>query len=390
MVFWPLCARSNHSSSMSTSRLTSLFERALHLATPRRPRCVHDQTSSLARRTRPRRAIATSSVKHARLIDAHKSDSQEDALSAQDALDAAELDKLDAEEYGQYQKGFKFQAAPEIDFDEGKDDAAKIRKQQSVADGMEEEEFDISGATKKDQEQIKLEKEVLRNLRVVPASPSYFTARPTFTDDYIYIMTLLRRHLLLPQVKPGDQPRLSWRAYRAYGGGVGGEKVKQRKYNEMIYALRRMNMIHPQVMPDEVQAAITHWASEFQKSANRPKPIEIDEFGRASAVGRRKASSARAWVVEGDGQIMVNGKNLVQAFARPHDRESVIWALKVSNRLGRYNVFARSNGGGTTGQAEALTLAIAKSLVAHEPVLKTILRQGKHAREIVHLQAHQS
>lgn len=359
---------------MNNSRLATLFDHALRLATPRRPRCLYDRTSSLDRGLRSRRAVTTSSRKHARLIDSHQVDPQGEALSAQD--------QLDAEEYGQ------FQAAPELDMEKFLPNSLRSKKKKQVEEvepGWETEELDISGATQKDEEQIKLEKEVLRSLRVVPASPSYFTARPTFTDDYIYIMTLLRRHMLLPQAEPGDLQTVSWRDYDSYSSAV-GEKVKQKKYNAMIQAVRRMNSIHPQIMPDEVRACVSHWMAEFQKSANRPKPIEIDEFGRASAVGRRKSSSARAWVVEGDGQVMVNGKNLVQAFARPHDRESVIWALKVSNRLGRYNIFAKSNGGGTTGQAEALTLAIAKALVAHEPVLKTILRQGKwHQATLMHL-----
>ena len=130
-------------------------------------------------------------------------------------------------------------------------------------------------------------------------------------------------------------------------------------------------------MPDEVRAALDYWQKSIQPSSNRPNPIEVDEHGRAAAVGRRKTSSAKAWVVEGDGQVMVNGKPLHEAFARTHDRESVIWALKVTQRLGRYNVWGMANGGGTTGQAEALTLAVSKALLAHEPALKTSLRIGE-------------
>ena len=94
-------------------------------------------------------------------------------------------------------------------------------------------------------------------------------------------------------------------------------------------------------------------------------------------MGRRKTSSAVAWVVEGDGQVLVNGKSLTQTFGRIHDRESAIWALKATERIDRYNVWALVKGGGTTGQAEALTLAVADGLMVHEPSLKPTLRRGE-------------
>jgi small subunit ribosomal protein S9 len=103
----------------------------------------------------------------------------------------------------------------------------------------------------------------------------------------------------------------------------------------------------------------------------------IDELGRAKGVGRRKTSSAVAWLVEGEGEVLVNGKSLSEFFGRLHHRESAVWALKATQRLDKYNVFALVQGGGLTGQAEAMTLAVAKSLLVHEPALKPALRRGK-------------
>ena len=70
-------------------------------------------------------------------------------------------------------------------------------------------------------------------------------------------------------------------------------------------------------------------------------------------------------------------KSLVEMFPRLHDRESVIWPLKVTNRVDRYNIWGSSKGGGISGQAGALTLAVAKALLAHEPDLKPALRRGE-------------
>ena len=103
----------------------------------------------------------------------------------------------------------------------------------------------------------------------------------------------------------------------------------------------------------------------------------IDEDGRAVGVGRRKSSSAKVYLVPGDGQVRVNGKSLNLAFGRVHDRESALWALKATGRMDKYNVWALVSGGGTTGQAEAVTMGAAKALMTFEPALKPALRRGE-------------
>lgn len=256
-----------------------------------------------------------------------------------------------------------FNAAPEIDFSTF-DPATRspVRKEDGAGPSKEETAA------------------ILRTLRVIPASPSYFTAKPRFTDDFVHIGQLVRRYKTLPTVRPGDQPKTAWRDFDAYKSGI-DEPIRQSRYQQMIGGLRRLNMIHPAVMPEEVQVTLNQWARPIQPSVNRAKPIEVDEFGRAAAVGKRKSSAAKAWVVEGEGEVLVNGKPLHQAFARVHDRQSAVWALKVTNRLDKYNVFAVCRGGGTTGQAEAMTLAVSKALMAHEPLLKTTLRKGACKRD---------
>ncbi|KAL1842055.1 hypothetical protein VTJ49DRAFT_6125 [Mycothermus thermophilus] len=138
----------------------------------------------------------------------------------------------------------------------------------------------------------------------------------------------------------------------------------------------RLHLIHPDLKPPAVTNALRYFKRDVQGFLNAPKPITIDKFGRALGVGRRKASVAHAWVVEGDGQVLINGKTLVDYFGRVHDRESAVWALHATDRIDKYNVWARVTGGGTTGQAEALKLAVAKALMAHEPALKPALRRA--------------
>jgi len=155
------------------------------------------------------------------------------------------------------------------------------------------------------------------------------------------------------------------------------EPVKTLRFHKMLHVLRRLNCIHPSLMPKEVLDAMQRYKKDAQPGDIKPAPGIIDELGRAKGVGRRKTSSAVVWVVEGEGEVFINGKSLVQFFGRLHDRESAMWALKVTQRLDKYNVWGMVTGGGVTGQAEALTLAVAKALLVHEPALKPALRRGK-------------
>lgn len=214
------------------------------------------------------------------------------------------------------------------------------------------------------------------NARLVPESPSYFTGSPHFIDNLLSLQALLRKYDTLPVVQPAQAPRVTWRTLIEYRNLV-GESVRASKYQKIIRVLQRLNLIHPSLLPPDVKRTLDLYKRDINPQLNTPKPIRIDKFGRALAAGRRKSSVARAWVVEGNGEVLVNGKSLSEAFGRIHDRESAIWALKATERIDKYNVWALVEGGGTTGQAEALTLAIAKALLAHEPALKPALRRGE-------------
>jgi small subunit ribosomal protein S9 len=90
--------------------------------------------------------------------------------------------------------------------------------------------------------------------------------------------------------------------------------------------------------------------------------------------GRRKTSVARAYVTAGTGKIEVNGRDYKQYFTTPTLHYYVTQSLKVSNVLENYDVTVNVAGGGITGQAQAIRLAIAKALVEINPELKKDLR----------------
>jgi small subunit ribosomal protein S9 len=75
----------------------------------------------------------------------------------------------------------------------------------------------------------------------------------------------------------------------------------------------------------------------------------LDELGRAYAVGRRKESSARCYLVEGEGKVLVNGMELSEYFQRTVDRDEVTLPLDVTENKEKFNAWIVVKGGGSTG-----------------------------------------
>lgn len=90
--------------------------------------------------------------------------------------------------------------------------------------------------------------------------------------------------------------------------------------------------------------------------------------------GRRKTSVARIYMTKGSGSIIVNGKDYKTYFSTPTLQYYVTQSLNVSKAAADYDVTVNVAGGGITGQAQAIRLAIAKALVEINPELKKDLR----------------
>ncbi len=78
--------------------------------------------------------------------------------------------------------------------------------------------------------------------------------------------------------------------------------------------------------------------------------------------GRRKTSVARVRLVEGSGQISINGRGLEDYFTEDKDRNAVVGPLEVTEMRNRLDVLATVTGGGITGQAGAVCQGVARAL----------------------------
>jgi small subunit ribosomal protein S9 len=93
-------------------------------------------------------------------------------------------------------------------------------------------------------------------------------------------------------------------------------------------------------------------------------------------IGRRKEAVCRVYISAGSGKWDVNGRTLGDYFPRPSLVSAIQQPFSVTDTLGRFDVKANIDGGGSTGQAGALRLAVARALVkmdeAHRPKLRDL------------------
>jgi small subunit ribosomal protein S9 len=102
----------------------------------------------------------------------------------------------------------------------------------------------------------------------------------------------------------------------------------------------------------------TSYTSETSAPAGRGQSLTAP----AQALGRRKEAIARVRLVPGTGQWKINGRTLEDYFPNKVHQQIVNSPLALVDVEGRFDIVARINGGGVTGQAGALRLGIARAL----------------------------
>lgn len=102
---------------------------------------------------------------------------------------------------------------------------------------------------------------------------------------------------------------------------------------------------------------------------------EITRQNPLWATGRRKTAIARVRVIPGEGRFIVNSKSLDEFFGgNERQKAAAVAAFKVSKALDKFDVFVTTEGGGLTGQAEAIRLGLSRALLSMDPKLRAPLR----------------
>jgi small subunit ribosomal protein S9 len=94
------------------------------------------------------------------------------------------------------------------------------------------------------------------------------------------------------------------------------------------------------------------------------------------ATGRRKSSVARVRIYDGPGTVTLNGRSIENYFPEEAHRLRILEPFKVADVEGRYDVRASLEGGGFTGQSDALRLGIARALVAVDGEFRVPLKRA--------------
>jgi small subunit ribosomal protein S9 len=108
---------------------------------------------------------------------------------------------------------------------------------------------------------------------------------------------------------------------------------------------------------EDVQNYTTETPAEAEVVAERPV-VSVP----GAAVGRRKQAIARARLIPGEGSFTVNGRDLAEYFPNKLHQQLITDPFTLLGLTGAYDVIARISGGGPSGQAGALRLAIARAL----------------------------
>ena len=102
--------------------------------------------------------------------------------------------------------------------------------------------------------------------------------------------------------------------------------------------------------------------------------------------GRRKSAVSRVFLRPGSGRITVNGKDFQEYFRGILVGVQALEPLKVTGTAGRYDAYITVEGGGPSGQADAIKLGVARALLSVNPDFRAKLKTGGHlirdAREV--------
>jgi len=102
----------------------------------------------------------------------------------------------------------------------------------------------------------------------------------------------------------------------------------------------------------------------------------METTSRAYGTGRRKSSVARVWLWPGEGRVEVNDRPVDDFFTHPTLKMLLMQPLKVVGQEGKFDVMASVSGGGSTGQAGAIRLGIARALVRVDDSMRAALKKA--------------
>ena len=94
------------------------------------------------------------------------------------------------------------------------------------------------------------------------------------------------------------------------------------------------------------------------------------------ATGRRKEAIARVRLYEGTGNILINGRPYLSLFSRNAHQIKIRRPFEVSEMTGKFDIYAKINGGGVSAWADALAHGTSRALLEYDPSFRPVLRKA--------------
>jgi len=138
---------------------------------------------------------------------------------------------------------------------------------------------------------------------------------------------------------------------------------------------------NPDMVMQEAKPAKAHAKPKEEESAEKTERTVVmtgqsDKGGFIWGTGRRKSAVARVRIKPGDGKLVINDHKVEEYFTQEYDRNAVVAPLRALNLTKAFDVFVNVKGGGSTGQAGAVRLGIARALRNYDENLIKELRDG--------------
>ncbi len=120
-----------------------------------------------------------------------------------------------------------------------------------------------------------------------------------------------------------------------------------------------------------------------EKATSSQEPQTLTEQPQAApsqppyiwGTGRRKSAVARVRIRPGSGKFLINKHSVEEYFTRERDRQAALAPLATAKLVSNYDVWVNVHGGGTTGQADAVMLGLARALIKAAPEVGGALRE---------------
>lgn len=209
----------------------------------------------------------------------------------------------------------------------------------------------------------------LEATRLVPTLRAFYARNPFHEEHMARLQALLNANATLPFDRRTSS-EVTWIKFNEYREKAGGDALKETEYLDLVRVLKRLDAINVELRSEELTRTLEEYSRSGAGLKDSRKEKTLDDKGRAIAVGRRKSSSAKVYLVRGEGKVLVNGESVEEVFPKLQDRLKLLYPMELVGQEGQYNVFGLVRGGGSTGQVDALRLAISKALCVHNPLFK--------------------